>query len=170
MVPQGPLPGRYGKCRRRTASSRAQAYIRQRRRPLRRFCLFDFVVNLSLPAGPGWRCVASFGETTGSLERRVVVRTTFNACDIHSTRPGKTENGKPRAQSEECAPVKTFLREAQTKTLERGGIPLFQPEERKSTRRPLFTVSSIPIRWWPLKSVGYVMLTERRNDACWENR
>lgn len=85
----------------------------------------------------------------------------------HQTRPGKTENGKPRAQGEECAPVKTFLREAQTKTLERGGMPLFQREESKSTRRPLFTIWSIRICWWPLKSVGYVMLTERRNGMCW---
>lgn len=45
-------------------------------------------------------------------------------------RPGQQNQDKPWAEWEECGPVKTFLREAQSKTVERWGILLVQQNKK----------------------------------------
>lgn len=60
--------------------------------------------------------------------------------------------------------------EAETKTVERGGIPLVQQKKRGAQRRPLFTVvAAYMCCQWP-KPVDYVMLTERGNGVCRANQ
>lgn len=133
MVFQGPPPGRYGK-----HTHACALYTSTHLSATSSIATFVFI----WVCGPGfsWTSTSLFHQMCCSLWERwfaATVLTDFRAF-LCVTQPSKStrswpsklrHHGKPWAESKECAPVKTFLREAETKTVGRGGNPLVQQKK-----------------------------------------